>query len=269
MTWIVQSTNLRAENGDRLMNALRQYNIEFYDVGVIPFTTQISGLDQIELDSSKPVFFYGSTKLVRLASELGLTPGVFFDPSTFNTFAWDRFLGPWMLNMHQPVLVRDLINAKNHDGDWFVRPVMDLKMFSGTIKKAEDNWWEFFEQVFNGNHKIKVDALVNLSTPKKILGEWRMFIVDGKPVTGSQYRDNGNLVRYGDDVIPGEVWSAAHSVCKHWLPNKNCVMDLAIVDDCAHPRVIEFNCINASGLYGADVEKLVHHIESMLEKHYG
>jgi len=39
-----------------------------------------------------------------------------------------------------------------------------------------------------------------------------------------------------------------------WLPNRNVVMDLALVDN--ELKVIEFNCINCSGFYNHDVRKI-------------
>lgn len=44
----------------------------------------------------------------------------------------------------------------------------------------------------------------------------------------------------------------AQAFADKWLPNDNCVMDLALID--GQLKVLEFNCINSSGFYDHNVD---------------
>ena len=89
-----------------------------------------------------------------------------------------------------------------------------------------------------------------VAKPKEIEQEWRWFIVDGKIVDGSTYRLNGQLVKKHEDNPL--VIKSAQQLALSWLPDDCCVMDVARVD--GQLKVVEFNCINASGFYDHDKE---------------
>ena len=261
--WLVQYTGSVAENTDAVMTVLKAKNIPFVPVGIRPFTTEIMGLEDTDLTG--PVMAYGSTKLVKLVSELGLRPGVFFDYSTFNAMAWKESLGNKMANdfmfcqisqlHHESVLDDCTKNA------FFIRPVMDLKAFSGSVKPEGVTIEKFFADKFNGApYEDYKNIMVAVTLPQVIDGEWRCFVVNRKFVTGSQYRINGELKP--NPSVPDGIEEFVNDIANIWLPHDHCVIDVAMID--GGLCVMEFNCINASGLYEADVEKLVDALNSLM-----
>lgn len=104
----------------------------------------------------------------------------------------------------------------------------------------------------SGTYAIDPEMLVIISEPKNILAEWRWFIVNGEIVDGAMYKNRGQLVKvYETDK---QVIEEAQKFADGWLPNMNCVMDLALTE--RGLKVIEFNCINSSGFYNHDVNKI-------------
>jgi ATP-grasp domain, R2K clade family 3 len=133
---------------------------------------------------------------------------------------------------------------------YFVRPVGDFKTFAGEyVHENKDDWYN--EKSYRGALFSKgVDVMY--ASYKDIGAEIRCFIVDGKIVTASYYRQKGKLI-----PTPYPHWKLdiLQPFADRWLPINTVVMDLAITLDGV--KVIEFNCINASGFYSCDVEALV------------
>lgn len=74
-----------------------------------------------------------------------------------------------------------------------------------------------------------------------------------EPIAGSTYRLNG--ARCVDRETDPLQLMIAQSLADAWLPHPVCVMDVARTKD-AH-KVVEFNCLNASGVYDHDVPAIV------------
>jgi hypothetical protein len=260
--WIVEYAGVRCDHTDAVMTILKAKGIPFAPIGIRPFTTEIVGLE--DYDISGKVIAYGSCKLVKLVSELGLRPGVFFDYSTFNAMAWKHFLHIHMANYFSfhsvETLCHDSLRDIGAKDAHFVRPVMDLKLFSGSVKPEGQTFDDFFAEKLQGELRHHKATLVGVAKPQAIEGEWRCFIVNRKLVTGSQYRINGELKP--DPSLPEGLRAFVASICEKWLPHDHCTLDVAMIG--GEFMVMEFNCINASGLYKADAEKLVDALNSLM-----
>lgn len=221
-------------------------------VGVVPFSREITSNDPLEGTDYIP---YGSTLLTNLASELGWK-GLHFDLAKMNyrTFMLNH---PDMLNdnvMHCSDAIT-FLQTLDPKMQIFTRPSEDLKQYSGQVIEAGELWpWlkSMNEAVGGGSYYMSRDADIVISSPKEISAEWRWFIVDGKIVDGSMYRAHGQLrkIHETDKAVINE----AQELADKWLPHQCVVMDTALVGN--DIRVIEFNCINASGFYDNDVDKI-------------
>lgn len=262
--WLVQYAGMRPENTDEVMSVLKAKNIPFKAVGIRPFTTELMGLDESAVgpeDTSGLMTAYGSCKMIRLVRELGIEPGIYFDESSFNVMAWNRFLPNEMANPSLFASVREFreLGDSGKDHEAFIRPVMDLKLFSGGVKPAGTTWNDFITDKLNGATRYE-NVILAMAEPKPIDGEWRCFVVNRQVVTASQYRINGELKPSPD--VPAEVIRYANNIGKLWLPHDHCTVDIAMID--GQCKVMEFNCINASGLYKADSEKFVDALNSLM-----
>ena len=83
-------------------------------------------------------------------------------------------------------------------------------------------------------------------------------MIDGEVVTGSTYRKDG--YRSVFHPVSSVAFDYARFAVKEWMPNPTIVIDIARTREGEY-KVIEFNCINSSGVYNSDVGKLVDALE--------
>lgn len=284
--WFIQSTSLRltgptTDSGNRLLKGLCEADVHFTDFGVIPFTTEITNWDSMPVYPA--VFPYASTKILKMLTEedhpldkvfVGCPPdrakalwssmqrGVFYDKVAFDMEAYMGPLKDIMLNGYGGAyrIVRlDHVLHHKFAGDTFVKPTRDLKLFAGTVIPSGTSLDEHLKTTTCDEEAIasNLDASIFLSpafVPTAILEEYRIFIVEGKAVTGSLYKRKGR-VEYSSKVPPG-VLNAAEEYASIYSPARAFTIDLAAVDYSSHYKVVEFNSINCSGLYHSDVGAL-------------
>lgn len=254
ITWLVQSNLIDYRQVSQLCDAVKAAGANLAEAIVIPFQDDIdnpSVLDNID----GIVIPYGSTKLTKITMNRGWK-GSFFDPEMFRVDAWNKVQPDRLLNCDQNLMTvaeaKTLLDKYDPDELLFVRPRDDLKAFNGTVTAAKEiqNWMQSTE---SGNFSFSDDTVICVSSPKKILQETRWFIVGGKIIDGSQYRLHGQ--RIAQPVTDTKLYAAAQELADIWLPHKTCVMDLALTDDGL--KVIEYNCLNSSGFYQHDIDKIV------------
>lgn len=262
MKFLLQHNMLAADQLEIIRHAVQDLPHEW--VGLIPFSHEvvadlpIDGVDYIP---------YGSTSLTNWAAESKFR-GVFFDRSIFNYYQALQHRDD-MLN--QPVFLGNLetgiaiLDEHEKDEMFFMRPSEDLKQFSGQVISAgEAVVWlrSALECASSGNQQLLPNTQIVISKPVDIQAEWRWFIVGGKVVSGSMYRLRGHMHR--ERVVDQSVIDEAQLFANKWLPSQCCVMDTALVG--GELKVIEFNCINSSGMYDNDVPAIFTALYKFCEK---
>jgi len=256
--WAIQSNFIYHQNVVEIVAALNKLKIPYVTLGIMPFSREL----KLDRDNDEDVaglgldiLPYGSTTLLKIAMERGWKRLSFND--NFDFRCWQGARRRDMLNRDGFVctVAEAAAHAAKRDPNemFFIRPVGDLKLFSGTVAPASEiaRWMQSAE---SGHFTFTNDDLVVLAPPKKILAEWRYFICNEQIVSGSQYRSRGQLcVKRETDP---NVLKEAQMFADVWLPHRNCVMDLALDGD-GVVQVIEFNCINGSGFYDHDIERIV------------
>ena len=105
-------------------------------------------------------------------------------------------------------------------------------------------------------------ALKGEDFTRKILDEWRCFIIDGKVCSASQYRTYFVLnTRAG---APQEVIDFAEEQSKLYKPSDIFVMDVCKCGKFLY--VLEVGCFNSAGFYEANIEKIVYTTSKHLEE---
>lgn len=217
---------------------------------MIPFSHEIVANEPLEGRDFIP---YGSTFFTKEAHQRGWR-GCYYDPATF-TYAEALKQRPDMLNdglMTVDEAIAVLSDAKP-DSRWFLRPSADLKNFCGHVCVAAEAAPWLTEALVRESDTIAKHShadLVVLNAVKDLWCEWRYFLIDGKIVSGSVFRFQGKL--HPTPVTSQKTLDEAQALADGWLPHKHCVMDLAMTTEGL--KVVEFNCINASGFYGNDME---------------
>lgn len=260
--WVIQTDRDAQRDLAEMARSLRAYGVPFVGCELTPFGDTINYLfDPPPSDAF--VIPYGSTKLTALARQL-CWEGLFYDPETLRVDAWVKNRDD-MVNQQVEFLTVAAVERQfrdaTHDGYFFIRPVEDLKAFTGVcVPVRELAHWSTSHHAGSafgsGVHYAKEftkDTLCAVSPAVEIKMEWRFWIVDGCVVSGSLYYSNRNLVRIR--VGPGSVFDAARKLASKWLPHPVCVMDVALVGD--EFKVLEFNTFNSSGFYADDICSIV------------
>lgn len=243
-TWVVQTNKIRSNQVKSMVDALNELGEPWVEIAL----SKEDGL-YTDLPQGTNLIPWGSTSLVALAQEHGWKH-CYFDDEIFDARVWHKNRKD-MLNY--PVFVslsemKRLALNESFLNKFFIRPVKDMKSFHGHVSTKQEliDWVTNLEAV---DCELKPSEIAAVSPLREILMEWRYFVVDGKVITGSSYRHKGNphLERDNDLEEPQRFADI-------WLPHPCCVMDLALTEDGL--KVIEFNGINASGIYAHDVKAL-------------
>ena len=262
VNWLVQSNFIDYRQVSEICDAVRKTGARLLEAVIIPFSDELG--NTLPDDVEGTIIPYGSTSLTKMGARKGWK-GCFFDEAIFRMDVFDLMMGACMLNSDQMIMsVRESMawaEGLPSDEVRFIRPVKDLKEFNGTVTTvAEIAKW--MSSVDSGNFSFDENVMVSISMPKKIYREVRWFVVDGKVVSGSQYKLGGQLLTapiWKDDEI-----DTAQMMADMWLPHPCCVMDLADTPDGL--KVVEYNCLNGSGFYANDIEKIVKAVTSYAKK---
>lgn len=252
MRFLIQSNLMGESQLNLVKDAVADLPHQF--VELVPFTHQITPDISVNDNDIIP---YGSTLLTSVGYTYYNWHGLYFDLTNFNYAACLRNRSD-MLNDGSVVTIEKAIRILKvcpEKQEWFVRPSLDMKQFTGMVIEAKEcaDWFvDAMECDSSGSYKMTPETEVVLAIPQQIQAEWRWFIVGGKVISGSMYRLRGKLIkeRETDKMVIEE----AQKLADGWLPHECCVMDTALVD--SQIKVIEFNCINSSGFYDHDVKSI-------------
>ena len=261
-TWVVQS-NLGSDDAfDRLYRANEDRNEFWIPAKAIPFDTAPLKFKNLDLDG--PLVIYGATGFVgRAFKQHELKRGVFFDPETFRYEAYLDGYGRSFINMDAQIYTVEELGQvalkmpggiRGFGDHVFVRPVLDSKQFAGEVIELK-KFARWCRSVSAGNDQFE-GCLVAVARPKDLAHEWRMFMVDGHVVASSLYRYHGRLLPAAkQEAASKSVHAFAEAMHKLWNPGVEVyVMDIA--QDETGYGVLEVNCFNSCGFYGADIDSV-------------
>lgn len=258
-TWVIQSNKIQTRQTLPLINALKELDEPFVDVGV----DHLGPLHPVDPSLGVDLIPYGSVSLMKTAQQNGWKH-FYHDDTTFRVDTWIQ-RHPGMLNMDARILTLKEAAAIAHGRpEWFIRPVHDFKAFAGEVMTA-DALVAWVDNLDKNDCEFDSSLLVALSIPKPIVMEWRYFIVDGRIVTGSSYRYEGRPHRF--EERDSSVLDEAQALADYWLPHPCCVMDVGLVDGQPIPQIVEFNGINASGFYAHDVRAFAKALSDYARSH--
>lgn len=258
MQWLIQNSGVTFASLDNnvapLVEAIDKKGDTRFAIGVIPFTDTIVGME--EVDTNQKIMFYGSTRLVEIAENLPVKPGVFYNKNWFDPKNWVGKRHDLLNESQSYMTVGDLRKT------WINEPIFiksaDPKVLTGMVLEGvnDQEWWT------NEYDHLKDEDRLVISPVQKIIREWRFFIVNGIVVTGSQYKHDGVLrIR---EPISDEVWDQARRMAQEWLPSPNIVMDIALMWNGTY-KVVEFNAPQCSGFYASPILPWLNAISELYE----
>ena len=273
--WLIQSSGLRRtdEMTLKLIRELEDSGSTWCDFGLIPFTTEVTNWENFpEADA---YFLHGSTKALRVFTEgkvpateifVGATEehaekllarvrkGIFYDADRFDMSQYLPEIRRHALNGRGEIMKLHELMDRSFSTPKFVKPGRDLKIFNGAVIEANTKFSDYIGTTQHDSYfNESMDENVIVADPVNILAEWRFFIVGHHVAAASQYK-------YFDKVkpsayVPHHIKEAAKKMMNNYRPAKCFTMDLALTDT-FDLRIVEFNCINCSGVYAANVSDL-------------
>lgn len=249
MKFVIQHNLINKQSLEKIREATAHLPVVW--VGAISFSEEIASNEELEGLEYIP---YGSNLLARVAAKRGWK-GLHHDLTKLNyrNFVEHRadMLNCNVMSAERVVDFLEVVNGIPWPKEYFIRPSLDDKQFSGTVMEPKEiiEWFKSMMGSGPGSYYMSPETDIVIALPKKIQAEWRWFIVGGKIISGSMYRAHDQMQLKQETDI--EVIKEAQALADVWLPCDCVVMDTALVDDKVY--VLEFNNINSSGFYDHDI----------------
>jgi hypothetical protein len=197
--------------------------------------------------------------------QLDHPPGLFFDEELFSM---EKQLAVWknrMLNYEARVTTFKEFSKEDHPDDslWFMRPDADDKSFNGDVRAFGDIKAFISNAVQFDNVILTEDTKIIVGPPFKIEKEWRNYVVDGKVVASTLYRENFRLNK-SREHLPADMIRFVEERCAEFTPHKIFAMDIALCG--GEYFIIECGCLNSVGFYAADIFKIVEAVSQFCEQ---
>lgn len=141
----------------------------------------------------------------------------------------------------------------------FVRPDTNDKIFPGGVVSTRNlaAWL-----LHTPTETPDDDLLCLIGTPSELEAEYRLWIVNGKVVTGSQYVLGGNLIESPN--VPQQAIQLAEAAAAKWSPHPAFVLDIA-EEKYGSWSILECGSVHTCGLYQADEKKIVEAVAKLVE----
>jgi hypothetical protein len=254
MYYIIQENTFREANYNNLINTLDRMELPYEIVKVLPF------VEEFEFNTDrKDVFCFGSVKMSRVAKKYNWYPGSLLNDN-HNYTVYSEYYKDNLLN-YDSTVQRFGDEIKRTDL-FFARPVLDNKTFTGRVFDMYE-WNEFKERFYSSGHESSLndDTLIQVSSVKKILKEFRFWVIGGEVVTGSLYK-TGTFVHSSDIIDDGALDFCKEMVKLYQLADAF-VMDVCEVlnGQLSEYKIVESGCINSAGFYKCNMQKMIDAIE--------
>lgn len=267
--WLLEQ-DVFHEDLDPIIEAIKAAGMEYKVVKYIPLGAKNNFHDYFPGDAC--VIPYGSINFTAAVNrEANWIPGVWGNRKHLQCSYYYPKLGKFLLNDPYIMLpYGELKRCKHHlfnifdkfaSGGVFVRPDSPLKSFTGQVI----SWSRLEEDVDRlGFYDVEPEHMVIVSSMKDIAVEWRMIVIDGKVVAGSQYKtETLTQIREG---YPDEVLTYAQEIANAYRLDDAYVIDVAQVGN--DLKLIEVNSFSSSGWYLADKPAIVKAASELALKEY-
>lgn len=267
MKWLVQEfLNNNSSNIIRISNALDTCFVDYLLVRVNKdhSLSVIDKVKKIPLDKSEEiiqsfifneqVMIYGSKAFSKIAKDMKLKPGSFIN-DRFEFDVFQRELGNELLN--NEIVIGELSTLNPLGEEFFIRPSGNTKLFNGmTVTRKDFLDWQERE---NREGSPYIGQSLMIAPLQRIAAEYRFFVVNQKVITGSSYKvgdkfdcslkPSAAIMRYTEQIVDKFPLAKAF------------VIDIAETEKGL--KVVEYNNINTSGLYGCDEVAIVRAINAL------
>lgn len=234
-------------------------------------TVKIVGLEEIPLDEF--VFNRASVQILRYRFVLkydfiGHIPKGFLESLVYDLNGFDiRNMpeNPIMINKvpgKYSFMLLDLALTNPNFKTTFYKPILDLKLITGTVVQEGQHLSDIVGTREHFSDRALGSMMLVSENIVKLKREIRCFVVDNKVITCGQYKkdDKYNIEHLTETEENYFIGVAQMLLSQYYSPAKNCTIDIGLIDDVT-PVVIEYNCLNTSGMYNINSGKLFKALE--------
>ena len=248
MNYAIQDGLLRGHHETAIIDVLHRMDLPVFMFKHVPFTEDLIFITEKPGDHTFP---FCSVRAAWFVNNYGWKPGSFHNEN-HDFQVYSKHWGDNLLNSDSRI--QRLIDPIPEEF-FFARPTGDTKLFKGETYGR--SMWEFTRDhgIANG---ADPDALIQVCSAKEIMQEVRCFVVKGKIITASFYKI-GDTIRY-QECNDEDLLAFAQEMVDHFQ-----LADAFVIDVCRTDKglkIVETNCINCSGFYDINLQKLVEAIES-------
>lgn len=142
----------------------------------------------------------------------------------------------------------------------FIRPDSGDKSFTGQLLDLQD-----LPRFIERNQHLEPNELIVISTPKKILGEWRVLVTkyNNEIITHSTYQYQGQRTLI-ENTPKGALDKCKEIMARGYHPDSVYCIDIAADSDNNY-WLLELTSFSAAGLYAMNKKKIVEKISAIAE----
>lgn len=253
ITWIIQTNMGLHSDIMEYVSAIKKTGANVIEVEYVPFSGKIP-----DIETSGPVVIYGAVNFIQEMQKSGKWPlGVFGDSETFTYKAWSEHYGSMLLNSPDSTELTTVgafcSDNRDPEEDIFVRPQHDTKSLIGEVLTA-GKFKDWCIDAAKGDYaEVDKDTPIIVATPYGIDAEWRLFVVDNKVISSSQYRNKGRM--HKQHGAPQIILDFADKVIEKWNPAPAYTLDLCL--SAGNPYIVEAQGFNSAGAYHCDMVAVV------------
>lgn len=238
---LIQSNLHKNPDFEQIFPVLDELNIPYEKINLD------SSITKLEISQDRnDVFVYGSVKLAMMAKE-----NTYWKPGSFygGNHLFEVYSKYYQENLvNYPIEIRKLSETLNwKDGEEkFIKPYKFAKIFTGKVF-TKRKWEDFVENSLKNPHTplINEDSLVQISAPKDIIKEARLWVVGGKVVEAVYYRILKDIPF--EESVSQDGIEFAHQMIDAFNVADAFVMDICLTN--VGWKIVEVNCINSAGFF--------------------
>ena len=260
MLYLVQKNTFRPQNYEKLITGLKELGYK-YEIVLIKVNNsglfEEDGKNYYYNTEVENIFAFGAVKMAACSCRYQWKPGSLLNKATHDYNSYVTYYKDNLLNYDSKVCdVIDDIEFDPFHGN-FIRPTEDSKVFTGQVFN-EESWNEFKKHVSYNYSGLHNRTRIQVATVKVIYREIRCWIINGVVITSARYK--------GVDLGPKE-YDAERFAQK--MADIHCVAEAFVMDVCLTSdgwKIVEINCINCSGFYGADIKLILFEINEHFDE---
>lgn len=254
--WVIQKVAVNDIDSQGMLVVFKSLSLPYELMSIAPFDY----LDIPDISYDGPIIPYGGTRFIDKIRQTKKWLCWFND-----NFQYRKYLDhykQYMFNSDATCMkMRDFSpSLYSNDEYLFIRPNLDLKEFAGhTINPIDFMNW--YESIKGKEWEVGENTDIVVAKASRIDNEWRVFVVNSKPVSASLYRCNHHLKQDGN--VPQNVFEFVDKMIGIWKPSEVFVMDVCSLNGDLY--VLEVGDFHSCGWYMSDKQKIISEVSKFAE----